>query len=72
MSSGGKDSCYNMIQCVTEGHELVALANLYPKQKGEIKDIYTAFDLSKCSLCKNTIINVVINYFMYTTGDLIW
>ncbi|XP_072030489.1 uncharacterized protein [Amphiura filiformis] len=34
--SGGKDSCYNMIQCVAEGHELVALANLYPKQTDEL------------------------------------
>lgn len=33
--SGGKDSCYNMMQCVAEGHEIVALANLYPKGKGE-------------------------------------
>ena len=26
--SGGKDSCYNLINVVAEGHELVALANL--------------------------------------------
>lgn len=32
--SGGKDSCYNMMQCVAEGHQIVALANLYPKGKG--------------------------------------
>ena len=37
--SGGKDSCYNMIQCVREGHTIVALANLHPPQaaKGKIK-----------------------------------
>lgn len=34
--SGGKDSCYNMMQCVAEGHEIVALANLYPKGKDEL------------------------------------
>ncbi|ELU10620.1 hypothetical protein CAPTEDRAFT_141560, partial [Capitella teleta] len=36
--SGGKDSCYNMMQCVSEGHEIVALANLRPKDpdKNEI------------------------------------
>ncbi|KAK1793270.1 hypothetical protein P4O66_011659, partial [Electrophorus voltai] len=28
--SGGKDSCYNMIQCVAAGHTIVALANLRP------------------------------------------
>lgn len=34
--SGGKDSTYNMMQCVAAGHEIVALANLYPKNKTEI------------------------------------
>lgn len=34
--SGGKDSCYNMMQCVAEGHEIVALANLHPKDKDEL------------------------------------
>ncbi|XP_070578500.1 uncharacterized protein [Ptychodera flava] len=34
--SGGKDSCYNMMQCVAEGHEIVALANLRPNKKDEI------------------------------------
>lgn len=28
--SGGKDSCYNMMQCVSAGHTIVALANLMP------------------------------------------
>ncbi|BFZ55943.1 hypothetical protein PYCC9005_002984 [Savitreella phatthalungensis] len=28
--SGGKDSCFNMMHCVAEGHEIVALANLCP------------------------------------------
>ncbi|GAB1286700.1 Diphthine--ammonia ligase [Apodemus speciosus] len=30
--SGGKDSCYNMMQCVAEGHQIVALANLRPDE----------------------------------------
>ncbi|KAF4530126.1 hypothetical protein B566_EDAN001383 [Ephemera danica] len=34
--SGGKDSCYNMMQCVAAGHTLVALANLQPETDGEI------------------------------------
>uniref|UniRef100_A0A671PCN4 Diphthine--ammonia ligase n=1 Tax=Sinocyclocheilus anshuiensis TaxID=1608454 RepID=A0A671PCN4_9TELE len=28
--SGGKDSCYNTLQCVSAGHSIVALANLTP------------------------------------------
>lgn len=34
--SGGKDSCYNMMQCAAAGHEIVALANLRPKGKDEL------------------------------------
>ncbi|KAI8432104.1 hypothetical protein MSG28_004609 [Choristoneura fumiferana] len=34
--SGGKDSCYNMMQCVGAGHTLVALANLQPQLKDEL------------------------------------
>ncbi|KAL4237770.1 diphthine--ammonia ligase [Mactra antiquata] len=34
--SGGKDSCYNLMQCVAEGHDIVALANLKPKDKDEL------------------------------------
>ncbi|XP_054259773.1 uncharacterized protein LOC128984473 isoform X2 [Macrosteles quadrilineatus] len=29
--SGGKDSCFNILQCVAAGHEIVALANLRPE-----------------------------------------
>jgi len=35
LQSGGKDSCFNMMQCVAEGHDIVALANLKPKDKGK-------------------------------------
>lgn len=34
--SGGKDSCYNMMQCVAAGHTIVALANLRPAHTGKI------------------------------------
>ncbi|KAE8738160.1 hypothetical protein FOCC_FOCC016358 [Frankliniella occidentalis] len=34
--SGGKDSCYNMVQCVAAGHDIVALANLSPSTKDEL------------------------------------
>lgn len=33
--SGGKDSCFSMMQCVVAGHDIVALANLYPVGKGK-------------------------------------
>ena len=28
--SGGKDSCYNILHCMKNGHSLAAIANLYP------------------------------------------
>ncbi|XP_060530629.1 uncharacterized protein LOC132704569 [Cylas formicarius] len=34
--SGGKDSTFNMMQCIACGHEIVALANLVPHSKSEI------------------------------------
>lgn len=34
--SGGKDSCYNLILCKEDGHEIVCLANLYPSESKEI------------------------------------
>ena len=33
--SGGKDSCYSMLQCVSAGHEIVGLANLRPNNESE-------------------------------------
>eukprot|EP01135_Chromosphaera_perkinsii_P000290 Nk52_evm59s62 gene=Nk52_evmTU59s62 len=38
--SGGKDSCYNMMQCVAVGHEIVALANLHPAGNEDELDSY--------------------------------
>lgn len=32
--SGGKDSIFSIMQCIAAGHEVVALANLYPVGKG--------------------------------------
>ncbi|XP_072555026.1 diphthine--ammonia ligase isoform X2 [Paramormyrops kingsleyae] len=40
MISGGKDSCYNMMQCVAAGHEIVALANLQPSENKDELDSY--------------------------------
>jgi len=30
--SGGKDSCFSLMECMRHGHEVVALANLYPAE----------------------------------------
>ncbi|EDV29840.1 uncharacterized protein TRIADDRAFT_49818 [Trichoplax adhaerens] len=38
--SGGKDSCYNMLECVRHGHQIVALANLYPDGSQDELDSY--------------------------------
>lgn len=34
--SGGKDSTFNMMQCIAAGHQIVALANLVPHSETEI------------------------------------
>ncbi|AMD18997.1 HBR096Wp [Eremothecium sinecaudum] len=33
--SGGKDSCYNILHCIKNGHSLAALANLHPVNENE-------------------------------------
>ncbi|CAD8175095.1 unnamed protein product [Paramecium pentaurelia] len=38
--SGGKDSIFNIIRCIQEGHELVLLVNLYPKNIGKEADSF--------------------------------
>lgn len=30
--SGGKDSCYNLMHCIANGHQVVALATLVPEE----------------------------------------
>jgi diphthine-ammonia ligase len=34
--SGGKDSTMNMLQCIAHGHQIAALANLYPQSCEEL------------------------------------
>lgn len=41
--SGGKDSCYNMMQCVAAGHQIVALANLRPAENTGMEATFLNF-----------------------------
>jgi len=43
--SGGKDSTYNMIQCVRNGHEIVALGNLHPRKDIGLRNAKIVFFL---------------------------
>ena len=38
--SGGKDSVFNLIECIAHGHEIVALANLRGSEEGAELDSY--------------------------------
>jgi diphthine-ammonia ligase len=38
--SGGKDSCYNLMQCVAAGHEIACLVNLHPPEGVDELDSY--------------------------------
>ena len=38
--SGGKDSCFNMLRCMEEGHDVVCLANLHPPEGTSELDSY--------------------------------
>lgn len=37
--SGGKDSIFNILQCVSYGHELVCVANLHPPSETKEKEM---------------------------------
>ena len=37
--SGGKDSCYNLMCAVREGHKVAALANLYPPKSSKTDEL---------------------------------
>lgn len=38
--SGGKDSCYNLLHCYKNGHQLVAAASLGPEPGTGLKIFY--------------------------------
>lgn len=57
--SGGKDSCYNLLKCTEHGHEIVALANLYPAAgRGDELD----------SFCFQTVGHQIIEHYADCTG----
>ena len=38
--SGGKDSVFNLVECVAHGHEIICLANLHGAEPGTELDSY--------------------------------
>lgn len=48
--SGGKDSCYNMMQCIAAGHHIVALANLRPDENQGKCMTFLRYSLNSCNL----------------------
>ena len=38
--SGGKDSVFNLVECVAHGHEIVCLANLHGAEEGTELDSF--------------------------------
>lgn len=55
--SGGKDSTFNMMQCIADGHSIVALANLVPHSKTEI-DSYMYQSVGKSKVFNNNFLLV--------------
>lgn len=64
--SGGKDSSYNMMKCVAEGHEIVALANLHPKDKGSLCSLFIC-DYTLCVVIIRAFFLLIFNYNMAFT-----
>lgn len=62
--SGGKDSCYNMVQCVAAGHEIVALANLQPENKGMFFNTILLHNLYFSVFCQTELIEFTLNFII--------
>ena len=61
--SGGKDSCYSMMECLNAGHSIVGLANLYPKDPtGACASIIDGILFLKCFFIENE-----LDSYMYQT-----
>lgn len=57
--SGGKDSIFNILSCINNGHELVALGNLYPN-KVDVHEID--------SFMFQTVGHSIVEYYKYCLG----
>lgn len=64
--SGGKDSCYNMMQCIAAGHDIVALANLKPQSKGILIFVVTV----KYVLHQKLLITIYVRLSVSTVDEL--
>lgn len=60
--SGGKDSCYNMMQCVVAGHSIVALANLQPQHRGYLPKLLLIIPLVLPNPSPKTPHSIVLTY----------
>lgn len=62
--SGGKDSCYNLLHCFKNGHELIAAASLGPAPgKGEKRHLFRIFYVRLVS------IEEIDSYLYQTVGQ---
>ena len=64
--SGGKDSCFNMLQCIAAGHEIVALANLHPPLSYNESEILTVNEMD--SYMYQTVGHDAIDLYSEATG----
>ncbi|GFN97677.1 diphthine--ammonia ligase-like [Plakobranchus ocellatus] len=75
--SGGKDSCFNMMCCTAEGHNIVALANLRPEEadKQELDSYmyqtvgHTAIDLYAEAMGLPLYVQTITGSSLATDGD---
>lgn len=69
--SGGKDSCYNMMQCVANGHEIAAIANLKPSSqsgKGNRREAVTPLYVCWTQLIATLQIDELDSFMYQTVG----
>jgi diphthine-ammonia ligase len=64
--SGGKDSTYNMMECVKNGHKIVALVNLRPPQSESVKNELSS---SSTSTSGDELVQELDSYMYQSVGN---
>ena|SRR5690554_4223300 len=70
LMSGGKDSTYSMLECVDQGHDIVALANLAPSDRAAGQTVHLVIGAWFCRtlICCSPTADETDSYMFQTIG----
>jgi diphthamide synthase (EF-2-diphthine--ammonia ligase) len=62
--SGGKDSIFNIIKCIENGHELIALINLYPASKTNLLSMIKYKEWNRIVICIRQLVRISLKLWL--------